>query len=57
MLFKNLRSGNILSVSDASTAEMMRRAEMYQEIKIDTSPSTEGKAEIEKKPRKPRTKK
>ena len=56
MLFKNLRSGNILSVADASTAELMRQSETYQEIKIDTPTATEEKAE-EKKTRKPRTKK
>lgn len=56
MLFKNLKSGNIISVSDASTAELMRRAEMYEEIiPAPVSASNKEKAEIRK--RKPKTKK
>lgn len=40
MLFKNLKSGNILLVSDASTAELMRRSETYKEIHPDIIPES-----------------
>lgn len=55
MLFKNLRSGNIVSVTDASSIALMRRSEMYEEICVDAV--SDGDKEAEPKKRRPKTKK
>lgn len=50
MLFKNLRTGNIVAATDETSIELMQRSAIYEAVEIAPAPAPKADAKTAKKP-------
>lgn len=50
MLFKNLRTGNIVAATDKTSVELMQRSAIYEAVEIAPAPTPKAEAKATKKP-------